>query len=304
MLTPKNKYELAVKNVFMLLLGNRNKVLVSRQDLQKICRKAPNYALRLIAHNRTQLLMGQGSKSDETVHLIRTIEWNLRGASEFIKDHRLNTTDQKFILERLAENPDDFTDEDLNELVAANQRFTHPLRVAALDALSNRLASFAQRIDAEPPGLSEDIQSLKKSINDYGFTTDLNEILQKIDDELANKADAFDQTSIIRHIRSFFQDLHQYIAEELQRRKPHLANNTPLGKCGKAIEYLHQKQVLTEKFEVLGKTLYDILSDDEFGVHALKAKRDYTRLCRNMVVEYAVTLFFDFERRLAEPDDA
>jgi hypothetical protein len=49
--------------------------------------------------------------------------------------------------------------------------------------------------------------------------------------------------------------------------------------------------------------VYSILSDGNYGVHALKATRDYTRLCRNMVVEYAVTLFFELERRLAEPGD-
>ena len=56
-------------------------------------------------------------------------------------------------------------------------------------------------------------------------------------------------------------------------------------------------------YSLLARGQYEALSDDEFGVHALKATRDYTRLCRNMVVEYAVTLFFELERRLAEPDD-
>ena len=59
--------------------------------------------------------------------------------------------------------------------------------------------------------------------------------------------------------------------------------------------------MLTEKFGQLARCVYSILSDGNYGVHALKATRDYTRLCRNMVVEYAVTLFFELERRLAEP---
>ena len=58
---------------------------------------------------------------------------------------------------------------------------------------------------------------------------------------------------------------------------------------------------MTEKLRALAKSLYGILSDGGYGCHALKATRDYTRLCRNMVVEYAVTLFFELERRLAEP---
>jgi hypothetical protein len=35
------------------------------------------------------------------------------------------------------------------------------------------------------------------------------------------------------------------------------------------------------------------------GVHAIKSEREYVRLCRNMVAEFALVLFFELERRLA-----
>ena len=51
------------------------------------------------------------------------------------------------------------------------------------------------------------------------------------------------------------------------------------------------------------KCLYTILSDGSYGVHALKTTREYTLLCRNMVVEYTVTSFFKLDRHLGEPSD-
>ena len=83
-----------------------------------------------------------------------------------------------------------------------------------------------------------------------------------------------------------------------------MGNGTEVTKCGQAIDYLERKGVTTTKIKELGRCLYGILSDGDYGVHALKASRDYTRLCRNMVVEYAVTLFFELERRLALPGDS
>jgi hypothetical protein len=36
----------------------------------------------------------------------------------------------------------------------------------------------------------------------------------------------------------------------------------------------------------------------EEGAHALKSDREYVRLCRNMIAEYALILFFELDRWL------
>ena len=303
-LEPETEPERAVHSALMLLAGDRENVSVSAQHLQTICRAAPDYTLRVIDRRRIALLHAAGSRSAEIAHLIHTVEWDLRGASRFIQYHRSgDNRATQFIHERLTESPDDFTREDLHALLGRFKRVENPIRSAALNVLGNYVASFAERLAAEPPGMSQDVASLKQSIRNYGFNPDLNAILQKIDDALEKSADAIEQVATMRHIRSFFEELHENIAKELQLRRPNVGNGTPLSKCGQAIDYLERKQVITEKFKELARCIYAILSDGDYGVHALKANCDYTRLCRNMVVEYAVTLFFELERRLAEPGD-
>ena len=303
-LEPQNESERVVYGAIMLLRSSRDEIKVSQNDLQTICRAAPDYAILMIDSYRTTLLCGHGSCRKEIADSVRTVEWDLRGASDFIERNDTDLGEGKqFICERLTNNPDDFSQEDLHALIGRFVRTGHPIRTAALNVLSNYVASFAERIAAEPPGMSQDIESLKQSIRDYGFNPDLNAVLQKIDVELQETADAFDQAATMRHIRSFFENLHENIGKELQRRKPNVGNGTPLNKCGQAIDYLERKGIITGKFKALARCLYAILSDGDYGVHALKANRDYTRLCRNMVIEYAVTLFFELERRLAEPGD-
>ena len=300
-----NEIKLAIDSAITLLINNRDEVSVKPENLQTLCKAAPTYALQKIDQYGHHLLYIDGSSREEIAHLVLSVEWNLRSVSQFIRSHQcgITTIIEQFILERLTDHPDDFSHADLHTLLQHFQRHDHPIRIATLDVLENYVASFTERIAAEPPGMSRDVESLKQSIRNYGFNPDLNAILQKIDDELQQAADAFDQAATMKHIRSFFEELHENIGKELQTQKPNIGNGTPLDKCGQAIDYLERKQVITGKFKDLARCLYAILSDGEYGVHALKANRDYTRLCRNMVVEYAVTLFFELERRLAEPGD-
>jgi hypothetical protein len=73
-------------------------------------------------------------------------------------------------------------------------------------------------------------------------------------------------------------------------------DKTHLSSCGQALDFLHRRGVLTEKMRDYGKALYGVLSNE--GVHAFKSEREYVRLCRNTVAEYALVLFFELERRL------
>ncbi len=301
---PENELQRSIETTIGLLIANRERPAVSVEQFKAICRAAPEYALAMIDQKRALLLVSGGTGQEEIAHAVRSIEWELLGPSQFIRTRSSVASDDiGFIHERLLKNPDDFDRNDINYLHDQFKHSSHAIRDTILSELTKRMTSLAEQMLAEPPGMSQDIASLKKSITDYGFNPELNEILQKIDTELQSQSDAFDQVATMRHIRSFFERLHESVGKELRRRKPHLGNGTPLEKCGQAIDYLTRKRVITAKFKNLAKCLYAILSDDEYGVHALSATRDYTRLCRNMVVEYAVTLFFELERRLANSDE-
>lgn len=147
-----------------------------------------------------------------------------------------------------------------------------------------------------PTEINRDVQAVMRRITDYGFTPALNELLQKIDDELAADGDDFDQSGNLKHIRTFMEHLHDHVGKELGRRKPELADGTDLSSFGQAIDYLNRKTVVTEKMKLLAKAIYGVLSNE--GVHSLTAKKEYVRLCRNMAIEYAIVLFFELEQRL------
>ena len=136
---------------------------------------------------------------------------------------------------------------------------------------------------------------VKRRVSEYNFGEELNSLLDKVEASL-DTGDNFDQAAMLKHLRTFFEHLHQQAGQRLRKDLPETIDETPLTKCGQAIEYLQRKDVLTEKMQSLGKAIYGVLSNE--GVHAIKSEREYVRLCRNMVAEYALVLFFELERRL------
>ena len=62
------------------------------------------------------------------------------------------------------------------------------------------------------------------------------------------------------------------------------------------LDFLERHGVLTDKMKELSKALYGVLSNE--GVHAITSRRDYVRLFRNMVIEYAIVLFHELDRRI------
>lgn len=274
-------------------------------DFLKIARQDLAFTFRSIDINKFQLFQ-LTQRNPDLASALLTIEWEHLGSTRFIERHMINlcekpaTLESKFLLARIKDRPKEINDRDLWQL-RKNYGTNADLLAAVIDRMTTSVISFAERLTADPLEISDDFNSLQKSICDYGFSSELNEVLGEIDRELATTGSAFDQVGTMQHIRSFFEKLHFDIGQELRRQKPSTIDGTPLAKCGQAIDFLCRKGVITEKVEALGKSLYGILSDGDFGCHAIKATRDYTRLCRNIVVEYAVTLFFELERRLAEP---
>ncbi len=92
--------------------------------------------------------------------------------------------------------------------------------------------------------------------------------------------------------------MHEQVGQPPQARKPETVDGTPLGSFGQAIDHLCRKSVVKDKIRDLGKSLYGILSNE--GVHAVKSEREYVRLCRNIIAEYALVLFAKLDPRINE----
>ena len=109
--------------------------------------------------------------------------------------------------------------------------------------------------------------------------------------------DQFDQAATLKHLLPFFEKLHQQAGLRVWAKKiPLSADATDFTKCQQTIDFLERHGVLTDRMKLLGRALYGVQSEE--GVHALKADPEYVRLCRNMVAEYALVLFFELERQL------
>lgn len=196
--------------------------------------------------------------------------------------------------DKLDRTPTSFTDADLTRL--AEYYRDKPLGKSVATVRGSRLAAVADELRKNPTELSLDVVEVKRRVSEYCFNPDLNELLDKVGEGLIADGDPFDQAALLKHLRTFFERLHELTGKELRARRPETIDGTDLTKCGQAIDYLEQKDVLTDKMRALGRALYGVLSNE--GVHAIKSDREYTRLCRNMVAEYALVLFFELERRL------
>lgn len=171
-----------------------------------------------------------------------------------------------------------------------------PLYQAVLNARSRRLIPIADQLLRNPVELNHDLSEVKKRVSEYDFTPELNAVLDKVEMGLADGGDEFDQAALLKHLRTFFEKLHEQVSEKLRSKMPETVDGTNLASRGQALDFLCRKGVLTEKMRDFGKALYGVLSNE--GVHAFKTEREYVRLCRNMIAEYALVLFFELERRL------
>ena len=147
-----------------------------------------------------------------------TIDWEHLGATEFIRRHSLNLSlshgsrHTRFLAARIRESPAEIQDADLWQL-----RRQFAIDADLLAAVTERMAAkvnlFADHVANGPMQISGDLQSLKKSIETYGFSSELDEVLDEIDKELEHPASAFDQVGTMQHIRSFYEKLQLHVGE-------------------------------------------------------------------------------------------
>ena len=222
--------------------------------------------------------------------------WNVIGCEAFVKSYANQASRFvwacEFVLQRLEEHPNEFSDLALSLLYARSDDLAE---LAGIE-VGKRLESVVDQLPDKRQELSADAEQLKQRARDFGFPPELNEALAKIEAGLGI-GDGFDQAALLKHLRTFYENLHRGVGEELRRRKPVTIDGTNLGSFGQAIDYLHRKDVVTEPTRALAKALYGMLSNQ--GVHSLKAEKEYVRLCWNMVIEYGKILLFELERAMA-----
>ena len=188
-----------------------------------------------------------------------------------------------YICEEIRQRPDQFSDEDLRFITTMNPFDSYTASLAQ-KVQTSRVAKKAAQARALPEELNRDAAAVQQRISRYDFDPELNDLLDKVDLNLG-VGDGFDQAATLKHLRTFFEKIHESVGQRLRQAKPETVDGTPLDSCGQVIGYLQRKDVLTAKMESLAKGLYGVLSHE--GVHAIKAEREYVRLCRNMVTEYA-----------------
>jgi hypothetical protein len=261
-------------------------------------RRCPGFA-----QTRLQVLTYDFAAHPNQQAKLRTVVevlWAMLGPAKFIEDHipeiKLpnDAAYHEFVIEQMQSAPQTFG---RNELMMLAKRCRgRKVGDEASRLLREHLESVADTLLAQPPGLSENAEQLKHSVRQFGFSTDLNESLAKVQDGLHQSGDGFDQKALLGHLRTFFEKLHQEVGHELHRRKPDTVDKTDFTKFGNLLDHLRAKDVITDKMKEFARGLYGILSNE--GVHAMKAQRDYVDVCWIMVIGYGRLLLFELERRV------
>jgi hypothetical protein len=94
------------------------------------------------------------------------------------------------------------------------------------------------------------------------------------------------------HLRSFLEHLHKEWTPRIQKRKK-IAGPMD-GKWGTQLAYIRANDFLSKQEEQLVAGLYAVISDE--AVHPLIGKREYARLSRNVVIEYALLFLRKLEK--------
>lgn len=246
----------------------------------------------------------QGKRNANSLNLL----WETFGAERVCRvcndKYLLDPEVRRLMIHKLESEPNSFT-EDMLEKV--DKRF-NDCRVFIEEIRRNRLRQKSRALLSQPREINTDTKAVHDNLSKYGFGQDLNPLLDKVDLELGTATDAFDDAATLKHVRTFLEKLHTRCVSTLREKcpetqfkvgNPNSEDKTPLDKHQHVIDFLERHGVLTIKMKKLSEALYGILSNE--GVHAITARREYVRLCRNMVIEYALVLFHEMDRRIQSP---
>jgi hypothetical protein len=270
---------------------------VSHDEALVIAKSYPDEARETFPHVLYEVQKSRNPSANDGCKLMQVM-WEIDGPTVCLARHFINVQERylvTFLVDQLRQNPNQFTENDLAGLTI----YLGPPEILNAVRLARRVRvkQEAQKLLSNPRELNQDLTRVKERISAYNFSPGLNDALEKVDEEFG-KGDGFDQSAMIKHLRTFFEKLHAEVATKFHEAMPAMKDGTKLTECQNVIDFLQRKDVISAKTQRLGRALYAILS--EKGVHALESTREYVRLCRNMVVEYGLIVFYEFERRLAE----
>lgn len=141
-------------------------------------------------------------------------------------------------------------------------------------------------------GFNLEVNQDKVTVENYlkaqGFSDDLIECLGHADRIYQGASSGFEFKSSMAHLRSFMKRLNSEGLVKLQITVPGPKSR----RWGNGLTCMQQRGVLSKAEEAYAAALFTLLSDE--GVHPIFAEKEYARLARNVVIEYALL----FLRRL------
>jgi hypothetical protein len=130
--------------------------------------------------------------------------------------------------------------------------------------------------------INQDKTTVESHLQQLGFTKPLIDSLNEAERLYHNQGTQFDFKNCLGHLRSFLENLHSQAMPAVHAK----CGGTLRTEWGGGLAYLVQNSVLSKAEEQFAVGLFKLISDE--GVHPLIAQREYARLARNMVIEYAL----------------
>jgi hypothetical protein len=149
-----------------------------------------------------------------------------------------------------------------------------------------RKAQFLYLKGALLEGLNLEVNQDKAVVESFlktqGFSEALVECLNYVDRIYQSASSGFEFKTCMDHLRSFMETLHSEGLAKFQ-----IGAVVPTGqKWGEVLKHLRQRGLLSKAEEGYVSALFTLLSDE--GVHPIIAEKEYARLARNVVIEYAL----------------
>lgn len=130
--------------------------------------------------------------------------------------------------------------------------------------------------------INQDKAAVESYLKSQGFSDALIECLNRADQIYRNASSGFEFKSSMGHLRSFMERLHSEGLTKLRITVSGPASR----RWGTGLKLLREKGMLTQAEEHYASALFTLLSDE--GVHPVFAEKEYARLARNVVIEYAL----------------
>jgi hypothetical protein len=140
--------------------------------------------------------------------------------------------------------------------------------------------------------VNQDKYVVESFLEKFGFSGPLLTALNEAEKLNSAGAAELELKSSMGHLRSFLENLHSEAIPQIQKKK---GIGPPVDdKWGTRLAYLRVNDFLSKQEEQLVGGLWAVISDE--AVHPLIAKREYARLSRNVVIEYALLFLRKLEQ--------